>query len=199
MRSTIQKFQKNNYSLVSKKSIIYLGLAFVTLFNAQAETTQVNGLDTNITIAAAVKAEQYQKSLIEAPAVEYKNQAPVEDKTIVNPATLITAATTKSIEEIIAEDKKITESTITNEGTLFFTERSNEEIIAADNQIIDSQVSEVFQPLFIEKSIEDKIAEDNSIIEAQLPTETQVLDFDKINSDSVLFKAVAKKEILGMN
>jgi len=181
-----------------KKSIIYLGLALVTLFNAQAETTLVNGLDTNITLAAAVKAEQYQKSLIVTLPKTHKISVPGEDKTIINPATLITANKAKTIEEIIAEDKKITESIIKSEEVLFFSEKTNEEIIAADKQITDVQITETFQPLYIEPSVEDKIAEDNSIIEANLP-ETQSLDFETINRNSILVKEVCKKEILGMN
>lgn len=180
-----------------KKSIIYLGLAFVTLFNAKAETTLVNGLDTNITLVAAIKAEQYQKSLIMTLPAKQKVSVPTEDNTIVNPATLIKGSSTKTIEEIIAEDKKITESTVKTDGSLFFTERTNEEIIVADNQIIDSQISASFEPLYLEPNIEDQIAQDNNIIEASIP-ETQLLDFETINRNSILVKEVCKKEILGM-
>jgi len=182
-----------------KNSIIYLGLALVTLFqNANAETTLVKGVSTDSNIATAVKADQYQKSLLAEIAIGNK-KTPVEDAAIVNPETVIASSTQKSVEEIIAEDRKITESSITNDGILYFSEKTTEEIIAADNQIIDSNISYEVQPIFIEKSIEDQIAADNSVIESNLPSEAQALDFDQINRNSVLVKQTKNKQIIGMN
>ncbi|GEP51115.1 hypothetical protein FNO01nite_17870 [Flavobacterium noncentrifugens] len=183
-----------------KNSIIYLGLALVTLFqNANAETTLVKGVSTNSNIAAAVKADQYQKSLLGEIVVGNNKKAPVEDAAIVNPSTVIASSTQKTVEEIIAEDRKITESNITNDGILYFSEKTTEEIIAADNQIIESSSAQEIQLLFIEKSIEDQIAADNSITESNVPTEAQALDFDLINRNSVLVKQTKNKQIVGMN
>ena len=183
-----------------KNSIIYLGLALVTLFqNANAETTLVKGVSTDVSIATAVKAEQYQKALLAEIVPGNKKMAPVDDTTIINPESVIVMPTQKSVEDVIAEDRKITESKIVNDGMLYFSERSTEEIIAADNQIIDSNISYEIQLVFIERSVEDQIAADNSIIESNVPSEAQALDFDQINRNSVLVKQTDSKQTLGMN
>lgn len=182
------------------KSIIYLGIALVAVFqNANAASTLVSGIATDLTIVASVKADQYQKSLLSEVITEHKKMAPVEDAVILNPETVLVVSNQKSLEAMIAEDRKITESKIINDGILYFTERTTEEMIVADNQIIDGNASEEVQMLFIERTIEDQIAEDNSIIESNLPNEAQVLDFDKINRTSILVKQVNSKETLGMN
>ena len=183
-----------------KNSIIYLGIALATMFqNANAETTLVKGVSTDVNIATAVKAEQYQKALLAEIVPGNKKVAPVDDAIILNPESVIVMAKQKSMEEIIAEDRKITESKIANDGILYFSEKSTEEIIAADNQIIDSKISYEVQPVFIEKSIEDQIAADNSIIESNIPNEAQALDFEQINRNSILVKQVKSKQIVGIN
>ena len=182
------------------KSIIYLGIALVAVFqNANAETTLVSGINTDLNFVTSVKADQYQKSLSAEIVLGNNKKAPVEDAAIVNPSTVIPASTQQTVEEIIAEDRKITESNITNDGILYFSEKSNEEIIAADNQIIESNGTQEAQLLFIEKSIEDQIAADNSVIESNLPTEAQALDFDLINRSSILVKQTKNKQVIGMN
>lgn len=182
------------------KSIIYLGIALVAVFqNANAETTLVSGINTDLSFVTSVKAEQYQKSLLGEIIIEHKKMAPVEDAVILNPETVLIGSNQKSLEAMIAEDRKITESKIINDGILYFSERTTEEIISADNQIIDGHANEEVQMLFIERTIEDQIAEDNSIIESNLPNEAQVLDFDSINRNSVLVKQIDTKKVLGMN
>ena len=183
-----------------KNSIIYLGVVAAFFFqSANAETTLVSGIATDLNIATAVKADQYQKSLLEEIVSGNKKMAPVADSEIVNPEMVIANQVQKSAAEIIAEDQKITESKIVYDGTLYFAERSDEEIIAADNQITESNISKEVAPIFIERSIEDQIAADNSIIESNVPNEAQVLDFDQINKTSVLAKQVKSKQVIGMN
>ena len=182
------------------KAIIYLGIALVAVFqNANAATTLVSGINTDLSFVTSVKAEQYQKSLLGEIITEHKKMAPVEDAGILNPETVLIASNQKSLEAMIAEDRKITESKITNDGILYFSEKTTEDIIVADNQIIDGHANEEVQMLFIESSIEDKIAADNLIIESNLPSEAQVLDFDSINRTSTLGKKINTKKILGMN
>ena len=182
------------------KSIIYLGIALVAVFqNSNAATTLVSGINTDLSFVTSVKADQYQKSLLGEITIEHKKMAPVEDAGILNPETVMVSSSQKSLEDMIAEDRKITESKIINDGVLYFSERTTEEIISADNQIIEGNTNEEVQMLYIERTIEDQIAEDNAIIESNLPNEAQVLDFDSINRTSILVKQIDAKKILGMN
>lgn len=72
---------------------------------------------------------------------------------IFNPCTVIANTNIKTIEEIIAEDKLITENS-----------------------------EEAPQYLSIETTEEDKIAEQNLIIESTITDEVFPLDFERINS-----------------
>jgi|GEM_PF-7134155 len=162
-------------------------MALFALSNANAETTLVKGVDANYVTVAAFKAQQFESDLAGKTAAILPGKfSPVEDKTVLNPEAVVGATLNKSIEEVIAEDKKITEGAITDEGYLFFKETAAEEIIAQDNQIIDSNISTEVRPLYLEKTIEDNIAEDNAIIEATMPDQVINLDFKKINSSSTL-------------
>jgi hypothetical protein len=169
------------------KTLITFGIALLALSNATAETTLVKGVDANFVTVAAFKAQQFENSLSDKTASETHGKfSPVEDKTVLNPETVVGTANARAMEEVIAEDKKITESSITDEGYLFFKETATEEIITQDNQIIDSNISTEVRPLYLEKTIEDKIAEDNAIIEATMPDQFNNLDFSKIDSGSTL-------------
>jgi len=182
------------------KSIIYLGIALVAVFqNSNAATTLVSGINSDLSFVTSVKADQYQKSLLAEITKERKNSAPVEEAAILNPETVLVIGNQKSVEDIIAEDRKITESQIIYDGALYFSEKTTEEIIIADHQITEDNGNEEVQPLYLDKTIEDQIAEDNAIIESNLPNEAQVLDFDSINRTSILVKQSETKKILGMN
>lgn len=71
---------------------------------------------------------------------KFKFDVPTEDTIVSNPETL-SVTETKSVEEVIAEDIKITEAVIeqAQPGNCY---RSIEEIIAEDNQIIESDIAE---------------------------------------------------------
>lgn len=167
------------------KKLITLGIAlFAYASNANAETTLVQGVNANAVTSAAAKAQQFENLLTEKSVLP--KFAPVEDKTVLVPETVITANYQKSVEEIIAEDNKIIESIITDEGYVFLVfEPTTEEIIAQDNQIIDSDISAEVRPLYLERTIEDVIAEDNAIIEGN-PNQIMELDFKTINKNAVL-------------
>jgi hypothetical protein len=161
------------------KSLITLGVALFVLSNANAETTLIKGVDANYVTVAAVKAQQFESSLSEKTATETHGKfSPVEDKSVLNPEAVVGTTFGKSMEDVIAEDKKITECIIADEGYLFFKETATEEIIAQDNQIIDSGIAVEVRPLYLEKTIEDTISEDNAIIEATLPEQFKNLNFD---------------------
>jgi hypothetical protein len=183
MNSKNRDFQnKTNFG---RKSLITLGMALFALSNANAETTLVKGLDANYATVAAVKAQQFENLLSDRNEETHGKFSPVEDKSVLNPEAVVGSTFGKSIEEVIAEDKKITESAIADEGYLFFKETATEEIIVQDNQIIDSNISTEVRPLYLEKTIEDTIAEDNAIIEATLPEQLTNLKFESIASSSV--------------
>ena len=167
------------------KKLIILGIALLAgVSNVSAETTLVQGIVSNGTTVAAVKAQQFENLLSEK--TERPKFAPVEDKSVLIPESVIGASNTKSIEEVIAEDNKITESVFTNDGYIFLVfETPTEDIITQDNQIIDSDISTEVRPLYLERTIEDVIAEDNAIIEG-VPSQIMDLDFKTINKNSIL-------------
>lgn len=180
------------------KTLITLGLALVAFTNnANAETTLVKGVNADYLTVAAVKAEQFE-NLLTVQASDKRKLVPVEDS-VLNPETVIIGNNYKTIEEVIAEDNKIIESTFTNDGMVFFFEKTTEEVIADDNKITDSNITTEISMLHIEKSTEEVIADDNAIIEGNVADEAQNLDFEKINRSSVLVKQVGNLSILGMN
>ena len=169
------------------KTLITLGIALFVLNNATAETTLVKGVGANYVNVAAFKAQQFESDLTNKTAsIVHGKFSPVEDKAVLNPETAVGATLNRTIEEVIAEDKKITEGTVNDEGYLFFKQTATEEIIVQDNQIIDSNISTEVRPLYLEKTIEDSIAEDNAIIEAVMPNHVVNLDFKKIDNGSTL-------------
>jgi hypothetical protein len=141
-----------------KTSIIYLGLILSTLTTSNAS----NGLNSqdsdqqNLTLVSIVNSDQNNYSSTESQKegkidADHANT----DLVIFNPCTVIANTNIKTIEEIIAEDKLITENS-----------------------------EEAPQYLSIETTEEDKIAEQNLIIESTITDEVFPLDFERINSAS---------------
>ncbi len=124
-----------------KTSIIILGLVALSFTNANATTefeTQVLDQQESATLIVETSGNN-----------EVSNET---DTAIFNPASVIETNYVKTIEDIIAENKLITESQ-----------------------------EETFQPLTLETTIEDRINEDNQIIESTISNELFPLDFEKIN------------------
>ncbi|MCF6128042.1 hypothetical protein L1S35_00015 [Flavobacterium sp. AS60] len=125
-----------------KTSIIFLGLVALSFTNANATTefeTQVLDQQESATLILETSNNN-----------EVSNET---DTTIFNPASVIETAYVKTIEDVIAENKLITESQ-----------------------------DETVQYLSLETTIEDRIAEDNQIIESTISNDFFPLDFEKINS-----------------
>ena len=119
-----------------KTTIIFLGLVALSFTNANATTE----------FEAQVLDQQ------ESATVVYNNVVADETEAAVfNPNSVITTYV-KTVEDIIAENKVI-------------TERIDENVL----------------PLSLETTIEDRIAEDNQIIESTISNEVYPLDFEKIN------------------
>ncbi len=125
-----------------KTTIIFLGLVALSFTNANATTefeTQVLDQQESATLILETSSNN-----------EVSNET---DTAIFNPASVIETTYVKTIEDVIAENKLITESQ-----------------------------DETVQHLSLETTIEDRIAEDNQIIESTISNEFFPLDFEKINS-----------------
>src|SRR6478672_13256565 len=123
-----------------KTSIIYLGI-LATMF---VNISFANGIDQNQNDDQA-KAEFTLESGIEN--LDILKKPAVESESEIN----FVNTNSKTIEEVIAEDRKITE-----------------------------YKEEAIQPLIIDKTIEEVIKEDNQIIEGNVTGEVYPLDFELI-------------------
>lgn len=167
------------------KTLSILGIAFAVISQANAGTVR----------NAYNEQDGYFKS--DSLVNEQTHFAPVDDQVFINPSTIFYANNPRSIEEVIAEDNKITENTPVNNGDLLYIEKAVEEVIADDNKIIEASPAEI-RPLYIERTIEDKIFEDNTIIEGILDA-PQPLDFETINKKQMIFKKADSNLLIGMN
>ena len=142
MKSTIHEHQKNNLKNVSKTSIIILGLVAFSFTNANATTefeTQVLDLQESASLNVVTSSKN-----------EVSNET---DTAVFNPNSVIKTTNVKTIEDVIVENKLITESP-----------------------------EETVQPLSLEITVEYRIDEDNQIIESTVSKESYPLDFERINS-----------------
>lgn len=138
-----------------KSKIIFLGMVALSFINANATTVFENEvLDQQESATLNVENAQHEKQLI----VRNHNRSSrtVEsnsDTTVFDPKTVINTDYKKAVEEVIADDKLITE---------------------------DKEVA--FYPLELEIVIIDRITEDDQIIEGTISNEVFPLNFDKIIS-----------------
>jgi len=170
------------------KTLITFGIALVAL-------TSLNASNFKNSFATVLENEQGD-SFTEGTITEKNCGAPVEDRIVMYPETVLASANQNNIAEVIAENNLITESKVEDDGSLLFIEKSTEEIIADNNKVIEN-VEPEFRPLYLDRTIEDKMAEDRAIIESDQAIEAQPLDFEVINKDQA-FKPAANK-IIGMN
>lgn len=166
MNSQNHEHQKNNLKNVSKSTIIYLGILASMFVN----TTVANGIekvqnqnDDQVSVVSNLDttSENYEVTL-KKPEVTLEVEISFTDLAI---------NTIKSDEEIIREDKVITE----------FTE-------------------ELVQPLVIDRTIEEVIKDDKQIIESNLTDETFPLDFELIRKyENALKNEEFKKSVFDKN
>lgn len=166
------------------KNLITFGIALVAL-------SQVNA--TTVKSADHEQGESFQTDSL---VTEQKHFAPVEDQAVLNPSAIFVVTNKRSIEEVIAEDRRITENNLTDDGELLFIEQSEEEIIAIDRNITDAPNTAEIHPLYLDRTIEDRIAEDSAIIENN-GIEAQPLDFTAIENQLIFKKD--NSFLLGMN
>ena len=166
-----------------KKSIIYLGIALVSLSNVYSASNNLSN----------------DKKISENEIFKFKRFPAIVDETILNPETFIPMKNVTSIEQTIAENNSIIESkTIINQD-LFYIEKSIEEVILSDNQLIESEINNQGEPIYIEKTVEEVNKSDNQLIESTISNEVYLLDFEKINAKDDTLKKINNKKIIGMN
>jgi hypothetical protein len=124
-----------------RTSIAFLGLIALSFTNANAMTE----FETQV-------LDQQESATVIVETSNNNEVADGTDATVFNPNSVIQSTYVKSVEEIIAENKSITQD----------------------------QEDKV-QPLSIELPIENTIAEDNQIIENTVSDEVRPLNFEKIN------------------
>lgn len=152
------------------KTIIFLGLTALSLTTVRANEFKSQDLDqTDFTTQYVANANQESQSAFGNQQFHFENTG--NDAAIFDPNTVVKAAYVKTIEEVIAEAKLITESK-----------------------------EEALQPLSIETTQEDRIAEANQIIESTVSTEAAPLDFEKINraakkGDAIKHSAVISADL----
>ncbi|MFN3969405.1 hypothetical protein [Flavobacterium sp.] len=138
-----------------KTTIIFLGLA-VLGFNNNITANELNAQDlvqqdlTTVSLDNAQK--QSQLILVKNETSKFTIENTGEEVVIFNPASVIKSTYTKTLEDVISENKLVTDT-----------------------------CEDVYQPIALEMSPEDKIAERNQIVESNVNNEYYPLDFDKIN------------------
>ncbi len=132
------------------KSIIILGVLAVMFTNTshanavakvqQGQEVEFAKADSNLEMNLASSLET-KTGVLNKPEVTLESQSKIEEA-----VSFIASNHKKSIEEVIADDKKITESKVEVYQPLYYG-RTIEEVIRQDNQIIESDISDEFYPL----------------------------------------------------
>jgi hypothetical protein len=139
-----------------KTTIIFLGVAALSFTNIIAanelkEQTFDKQQEFTVVVLENILKEngQFAKNQEFSKNIEGIN---TNDTSIFNPSSVVKSSNVKTMEEIISENKLVTEST-----------------------------EDVYQPITLEKTIEDSIVEFNQIIESNETNEVYPLDFEVIN------------------
>jgi len=141
-----------------KNSIVFIGIAFVSLTNICTASTIVKKLNDSCHVV--ILAEN---NISNFEIIESANANKIE----------------KTADELIAEDNAITQNKISNElqALDFYVISCN----STSDEVIESSNS-----YKIEKTANELIAEDNAITENNISNETYALDFEIINRKSKL-------------
>lgn len=138
-----------------KTTIIFLGLA-VLGFNNNITANELNAQDLVqqdlTTVGVENTQNQCQLILVKNENSRFVIENTGEEAAIFNPASVIKSTYNKTLEEVISENKLVTDT-----------------------------CDDVYQPIALEMSPEDRIAERNQIVESNVDNEYYPLDFEKIN------------------
>ena len=138
-----------------KSSITFLGLVALTFTTANATNNfKSQDLDQqeSATIIVVNTQNESQLAFVNRDLSNSSLENTGTDTVIFNPNSVVQSGYVKTIEDVITENKLITES---------------QEVAA--------------QPLSLGYTLEDRISEDNQIIESTVSNESYALDFEKIN------------------
>jgi hypothetical protein len=143
-----------------KSTIMFLGLALLTVSTTKANELQAQEVMQQEVATITVETKQ-QLNLNLSDIISFKigKADNTGDTAIFNPETVFKTDYSKPMQEVINEDKLLTEAQ-----------------------------EEVYQPLCLEMSVLDKIQEDNQIIESNISEEVFPLDFEKINRTAQCIK-----------
>jgi len=137
-----------------KTTIIFLGLAVLSFTNGKA-ANELNAQDLvqmDLTTVSVENAKQSQLVLVNNETSKFALENTAEEAVIFNPNTVIKSTYIKALDQVIAENKLVTDT-----------------------------CEDIYQPISLEMSDEDRISESNQIIESNLDKEVYPLDFEKIN------------------
>lgn len=137
-----------------KSTIIFLGLAALSFTTANA-ANEFKSLDLDqqeLTTLNVEKNQVNQFVAVNLQAAAINSEYSPADVAIFSPDSIMKASFVKTTQDIISENKLITESK-----------------------------DETVQPLSIDTAMEDRIAENNQIIESTISNVMYPLDFEKIN------------------
>lgn len=160
-----------------KNLLLILGIVLVSFTNVcNAKNTVVVFGDEN-------------KEILPKPILD-------KDAEISYPETVM-AYNRKTSKEIIAEDDKIIENTVSDDLEYIVYEETMKGIITQSDLIIENSVSNDIYPLFNVRTIKDKITELEMIIESKETNEVKPLDSKNINS--ITDNLFDFNEVVGIN
>ncbi|WP_396195519.1 hypothetical protein [Flavobacterium sp.] len=143
-----------------KSTIMFLGLALLTVSTTKANELQAQEvMQQEVTTITVETKQQLNLNLSDIISFKISKADNTGDTAIFNPETVFKTDYSKPMQEVINEDKLLTEAQ-----------------------------EEVYQPLCLEMSVLDKIQEDNQIIESNISEEVFPLDFEKINRTAQCIK-----------
>lgn len=182
-----------------KNSVLILGIALVAfsnISNAKNTVSLPSNLFQNTIWSDNLHTEikNNEETRFEKPAIVKETEAEV-----FNPETVI-AYNPKTVKEIIAENDKIVENTVSDDSEFMEYEESMRQLITQSDLIIENNISNEIYPLYFERTVEDEIAELELIIESTKTNEAKPLDFKKINNNPTIKNNIFNAEkFIGMN
>lgn len=175
MKSQNHKFRENRFLQTSKKSILYLGILLVAFTNgASALNCQQSIVKDKQSLTQTVQSNK--KNTVASndnDSIKKRGGKKGSDSTNTSPQVIVYNPNQKTMEEIIAENNQITESTISDELAL------NTAASVEANQVIEHTVLSEIGSLCCEKTMEEIVKDDSQIIESAVLTEVQPINMKK--------------------
>jgi hypothetical protein len=178
------------------KSLIFiLGITLVSFTNV-CNASNKYGKHLNSFQEVYLSTDNYCINQKQITAI--KNPSLVKDSEEFNPDKVI-VYNQKTMKDIIDEGDVITEFSASDDMNFKEYENAMKAIIAQFDLFTENSVSNDVFPLTEARTIENQIAELEQIIESKETNEFSPLDFNKINSNSMMTNTFNSKRFLGMN